>query len=261
MNLLKSIAISLSLYSKIPMPVFKWEEDNYRHAIAFLPLVGFIIVALSMGVLKLSFCFELPVFVTTLLLVLVPLFVTGGFHVDGFMDVSDALHSYQDRERKLEIMKDPHIGAFAVISIGMLAITWIAALYMIVYRAFETQNTAALMAYTGVFALVRALCGISSIVLKNAKKDGMLIMETGKAGTLDMVILSVFALLALGFMVVMKALAGVILLVTSIIFTIWYKKMCDKNFGGVTGDTAGFYVVLGECILVLALSFFSIICI
>ena len=47
MKLLKSIAISFSLYSKIPMPVFEWDEENYRHAIAFLPLVGAVISVIS----------------------------------------------------------------------------------------------------------------------------------------------------------------------------------------------------------------------
>ena len=46
-----------------------------------------------------------------------PLLVTGGFHVDGFLDTCDALHSYQSMEKKQEILKDPHIGAFAVLSL------------------------------------------------------------------------------------------------------------------------------------------------
>ena len=43
------------------------------------------------------------------------LLVTGGIHMDGYMDTMDALHSYGSREKKLEILKDSHIGAFAVI--------------------------------------------------------------------------------------------------------------------------------------------------
>lgn len=49
----------------------------------------------------------------------VPLLVTGGIHMDGFLDTMDAVHSYGDRSRKLEILKDPHLGAFAVISFGV----------------------------------------------------------------------------------------------------------------------------------------------
>ena len=39
--------------------------------------------------------------------------------MDGFLDTMDAIHSYGDRSRKLEILKDPHLGAFAVISFGV----------------------------------------------------------------------------------------------------------------------------------------------
>ena len=45
----------------------------------------------------------------------VPLLVTGGIHLDGFMDTTDARSSYGDMEKKLAILKDSHVGAFAVI--------------------------------------------------------------------------------------------------------------------------------------------------
>ena len=136
MNLFKSIAISFSLYSKIPMPIFEWKEDNYKHAIAFLPLVGIVIGIASCVLTLICSALGVPVFVATLLLTLTPIVITGGFHIDGFMDVQDALHSYQPREKKLEIMKDPHIGAFAVIGAGAMTLTWIAFLYLLVDRAF-----------------------------------------------------------------------------------------------------------------------------
>lgn len=53
------------------------------------------------------------------------------FHADGFMDTMDALHSYRDRERKLEILKDSHIGAFAVICFVMYELIYLGAVSMI----------------------------------------------------------------------------------------------------------------------------------
>ena len=43
MKILKRIAIAFSMYSRIPMPIFEWEDDDYKKAIAFLPLVGLVI--------------------------------------------------------------------------------------------------------------------------------------------------------------------------------------------------------------------------
>lgn len=51
--------------------------------------------------------------------VCIPLLVTGGIHMDGYMDTVDALSSHQSVEKKLEILKDPNAGAFAVIYCGI----------------------------------------------------------------------------------------------------------------------------------------------
>ena len=258
MNLFKSIAISFSLYSKIPMPVFEWKEENYKHAIAFLPLIGFVIGALSYLVILFCQAYEIPVFVTTLFLTLIPLFITGGFHLDGFMDVQDALHSYQPKEKKLEIMKDPHIGAFAAIGTGMMAFLWLSFMYLLVYRAFECDRYPYLIAYTAAYPLIRAFCGITSITFKNAKKEGMLSMETGNSGRLDITVIVVLGILAAAFMFFTSLYAGVASLISAILFTFWYKVMCQKQFGGVTGDTAGFFVVAGEVFLLMVISLLSL---
>ncbi len=259
MNLFKSIAISFSLYSKIPMPIFEWKEENYNHAIAFLPLVGMVIGSVSYGVLLLCEMFEIPVFVTTLILTLVPVLLTGGFHLDGFMDVQDALHSYQPREKKLEIMKDPHIGAFAVIGVGAMTLMWLAFMYLLVDRAFGRGKISFLIALMGVYPFIRALCGITSILFPNAKKEGMLSMETGKSGKTDITILLILGIISLAYMFAMNAFAGCSALVAAILFVIWYKSLCNKQFGGVTGDTAGFFVVAGELFLLMVIAVMSLL--
>lgn len=254
MNLFKSIVISFSMYSKIPMPSFEWDEDNYRHAIAFLPIVGAVIGALCLAVLGISGAIELPVFVLTVILTLIPLFVTGGFHVDGFMDVQDALCSYQPREKKLEIMKDPHIGGFAVMGAGILALVWTGSLYLMVQRAVDSGMTGILKASFGCFMLSRAVCGITSIVFSNAKKDGMLAMETGKSGALDVSILAVFGVAAAGYMLYMDMISGICCIAALVLFTFWYKHKCHREFGGVTGDTAGFFVVTSQALMLAVLA-------
>ena len=73
----------------------------------------------------------------------IPLVITGGFHVDGFMDTMDALCSNQGRERKLEILKDPHTGAFACIFLVCEMTLYGAALYLgRTYEALGDYNYA-----------------------------------------------------------------------------------------------------------------------
>ena len=85
--------------------------------------------------------------------VLIPVLVTGGIHLDGYLDTVDALSSWQPKERKLEILKDSHAGAFAVI---MGCAYFILALGVL----SETEDQALPVLGIG-FVLSRALSGMA----------------------------------------------------------------------------------------------------
>ncbi len=79
-----------------------------------------------------------------------PLLLTGGFHVDGFMDTMDAFHSYQPKERKLEILKDSHIGAFAVIMLAVYGLIYMGAFSEITDKKYITGCMRRICACEGV---------------------------------------------------------------------------------------------------------------
>ncbi|MBO4299665.1 MAG: adenosylcobinamide-GDP ribazoletransferase, partial [Clostridia bacterium] len=116
MRLMRSLAIAFSTYSRIPMPQVEWSEENRKYAMWFFPLVGAVIGAALW--LWLALCDRLQAGPTLrgAFGALIPLLVTGGIHMDGFMDTADALASWQPKEKRLEILKDSHIGAFAAMS-------------------------------------------------------------------------------------------------------------------------------------------------
>ena len=118
MNLLQSMVIAFSMYSKIPMPRVDWNEKNMKYAMCFFPLVGGIegILMLLAGRLLMESGFG-KIFVAAVM-TLLPILITGGIHMDGFMDTMDALSSYGDREKKLAILKDSHADAFARLGVG-----------------------------------------------------------------------------------------------------------------------------------------------
>ena len=119
MQIIKSMIIAFSMYSKIPMPQFEWKDEDMKYVLCFFPWVGVVIGGLVYLWKMICDRFEIGILCYTLVGTALPLLITGGFHVDGFMDTMDAFHSYQPREKKLEILKDSHIGAFAVIMLGM----------------------------------------------------------------------------------------------------------------------------------------------
>lgn len=98
----------------------------------------------------------------------IPLMISGGFHVDGYMDTMDAFHSYQSREKKLEILKDSHIGAFAAIMLALYYMIDIAAIS-------EIHTQKAVSALAAVFFLARCFSGIAVMTLQPAKKRGFCI--------------------------------------------------------------------------------------
>ena len=93
MKFLRNIAAAFSLYSRIPVPRFQWKEDDLKYHLVFLPWVGAIIGALEILIVAFADFAYLPDLATVVLLALAPLVVSGGFHLDGFMDVQDALRS------------------------------------------------------------------------------------------------------------------------------------------------------------------------
>ena len=114
-RIIKSFIIAFSTYSRIPMPRVEWKEEDMKYVFCFFPFVGVVTGILFFVWNWLCFRFELPEICRVCVSIVIPLTLTGGIHADGFMDTADALSSFRDREKKLEILKDPHIGAFAVI--------------------------------------------------------------------------------------------------------------------------------------------------
>ena len=247
------------MYSRIPMPVFDYDENDMKHVIDFLPWIGAVTGALIYGVYRIGRYVNMSVFPLTLLSMAIPLIVTGGFHVDGFMDVQDAQNSYQPASRKLEIMKDPHVGAFAVMRFALVLMLWGAALFCVIDEAVARGSENLLCIYTVSFSFVRALCGITSITLKGARENGMLNMETGQSRKPDVAFLIVEAFLAAALCIYFNAVAGGLCVSALILFSLYYKKMCYKEFGGVTGDTAGYFVVSGELLFTGLLGILSLI--
>lgn len=258
MRLLKQMAIAFSMYSRIPMPIFEWEDKDYKKAIAFLPLVGVVIGGIC-AAFYLLFYEKLPGVVIALILAFIPIAITGGFHLDGFMDVSDALSSYQNKEKSLEIMKDPHIGAFAVIGFAKYGIVYLAALLTLIIQKSTINVLPAIVSYALGFITVRALCGLTSIYLPKAKKDGMLNNETKEANFFVKIILYISLIIGAGSGLIIWPIGTFIALIAVSCYTLHYCYLCKKRFGGVTGDTAGYYICMAECIYLVAVAVSSYI--
>lgn len=236
------ISVSLSLYSKIPMPQFVWQEKDRKGSLLFFPLVGIIIAFLMYGMDWILIRVNAPVFVEALVLTVLPIIVTGGFHLDGYMDTTDALCSYASRERKLEILKDPHCGAFAIIGLVRTVLLFLACMYVLT----EARTLRTSLVAGGIFVLSRCFCALLSLRMKKARPDGMLRDETKDAGKGILAGVWIFLLMSSGMMLVQDLWHTLPVLGAFVLMSLYYRWKMQKEFGGVTGDTAGYFVVSAE---------------
>ena len=254
MSIIKAFCIAFSIYSKIPMPHFNWQEKEMKYQIIFFPWVGAVIGGLMILWSWLCIRFQIGPVAGVLIMTAIPLLITGGFHVDGYMDTMDALKSYKSKEEKLEILKDPHIGAFAVIMLAVLGLIYIGAMS-------EVKMVCMLPLAAG-FVLSRALSGMAILVFPNAKKSGMLNtfhQSTAEAKKLVLVLLILEAAATAGFMIFMAPAAGTVMILVCLLAFAYYYHVGMKHFGGVTGDTAGFFVTVSETAMVVSAAVMSFI--
>lgn len=248
-SILKACAVAFSMYSKIPMPRFVWGSQDMKYHLCFFPLVGAVIGGIVF--LWNHVCTLIPFsdILKTFLAIAIPLIITGGFHVDGFMDTMDAIHSYQDREKKLEILKDPHIGAFSVICVIIFF------LFAISF-SFEIKTFETLFTVCASFVISRELSALSVLLFPKAKKDGMVSVESkteGKKTVIAVLLIELFAsCTTLLYLTLGKSLCGIFSIAAMGLSFVYYYFMSRKNFGGITGDLAGFFICISELTALIA---------
>lgn len=246
----ESLVIAFSMYSRIPMPQIPWSEAGMRYALCFFPLVGVVLGAVMWGYFWLAWKCSLGVVARTCLGTAIPLLVTGGIHMDGYLDTVDARSSFAGRERKLEILKDPHCGAFAVIGCGV---------YLLLYgAAFSELGEGAFPAGAGIYVLARAISGWSVVAFPKAKKDGLVTtFSQGAEHRAVRLAMAFYGVAAACWMVCFAgALPAAAMVLAAAGCALWYHHMSKKEFGGVTGDLAGYFLQTCELAMLAVLAVF-----
>lgn len=241
------LAIACSMYSRIPMPRVEWTDEGMEYALCFFPLIGIVIGAAQYFFFCLSARFCMGRLFVACIGTVIPVIISGGIHMDGFLDTADALGSCESRERRLEIMKDPHAGAFAIIS---------CCTYFFIYAAaYSELESEAFPAVCGIYAAIRAASGSCVINMPKAKKEGLASVFSRKAKRRAVNIAMVLweAAAFLYFAAVGGLIFGLLLMGALALLILWFCFFCKKNFGGITGDLAGFFLQVAE----LALTFLA----
>lgn len=239
MSIINSFFIALSMYSRIPVPRVDWEKENMRYAMCFFPMIGVVIGAVMYLAGWLLDKAAVGTLFRGVVFTLIPIIITGGIHMDGFMDTMDALGSWGDREKKLEILKDSHAGAFAILGMGC---------YLMWSVAVWSELPAEVLRVCGVgFVLSRALSGFSVVTFPAARNSGLLKMfQDGAQKKVVRITMCLYVAAAVIMMAVMNARAMTGAVTGVMIAFLYYIVVSRKQFGGVTGDLAGFFLETAE---------------
>ncbi|MCI1960044.1 MAG: adenosylcobinamide-GDP ribazoletransferase, partial [Clostridia bacterium] len=246
---MNSFFMAFSMFSRIPVPKVDWEKTNMKYILCFFPFVGIFIGICEYLTIILCEIFGFSNLFKAVLLTVLPVVITGGIHLDGFIDTCDAKHSWKGKDEKLKILSDSHVGAFAVI-------------YLVSYMIFdfamwyEAGKTALFIGCFG-FVLSRVLSAFAAVKFKCAKNNGLLFTFkdsadskfTAKITIMYFIIVSIFICYCFRFF-------GAVAVIVALLTLIYYRIFSYKEFGGVTGDLAGYFLQVCEALILLS----AIIC-
>lgn len=92
---------------------------DFRLSLVYFPVIG-LLLGLILAAVRGILAHYVPAAVQAALLLALEVYLTGGLHLDGFMDSIDGFFSGREREGTLAIMKDSHVGAHAVTAVVIL---------------------------------------------------------------------------------------------------------------------------------------------
>jgi adenosylcobinamide-GDP ribazoletransferase len=221
--------------------------EQLGRSIAYFPVVG-LIIGIVLGGAAYLLRFILPTPVIGALMVTGLVIMTGAHHLDGLMDTCDGMVAGRTREQRLEIMSDTRVGAFGIAGACLVL--------LLKYSVFSsTSGMATLLLFTAVsrWALTGAI-----LIFPSAKNSGSgyaVKQSSDLAGFITASLITLVACILLAGLVqgplLMIGIMGLVCILGAILTSI---------YGGLTGDSYGAIVEIGEVmalLLIIVLNYFK----
>lgn len=241
-ELFKDFLLMIQFLTRLPINLsLPCEKKNFRKGTAFFPMVGLII-----GGIELGFYFVLrsilPVNITAVLLLLIGILLTGGLHVDGIGDTCDGFFAFKGNNSVIEIMKDSRIGTYSCIAIVFdILIKYTALDFALQKGAWQVIVLATVLGRSSILLL--------SFIGKPAKPKGTGNFFIQNAGISELTIGILFMVCFSYVLVGVKSSA--ICIVSIIIMTFLFNKLCMHKMNGITGDSLGANNELNEMLILI----------
>lgn len=237
-----SFISAIRFLTRIPIPWCKEaSRKEFAGSLLYYPLAGLIIGLMLWGAYSLISLIA-PSLVTTIVLVISMVVITGGMHLDGLADTIDGIAaSHKEKSVWKRVMHEPTIGAFGVVGLVLVLLFKVLALGYLPHSMMGSMLVLAVV-------LGRWTMVYSIYFYPYARESGIggeLKREMGLKG-----------------FIIATLITGIIAFVTAeyfgliIMAAVWFinfisAAFLSRKFGGLTGDTYGFINEMAECTVLL----------
>jgi len=230
MTEIRLLLTAVQYFTRIRVPAWVGHaQEQLAGAVRYFPVVGLIVGASGAATMWLA-AHVLPAPLPAILATVVTVLMTGAIHEDGLADTCDGLGGAATRERALEIMKDPRIGAFGAIALILMLLLKISALSMLPVWTAMVALVAA-HAFSRFCAVLFSFAG--RYVGSAERSRAAPVVQRVKLG--DVMIAAVFGLPAL----VLCGRDAIVAVIVALVLLGLLFRWCVQRIGGYTGDTLG----------------------
>ncbi len=250
-RLIDALCMTFGMFSLIPVPR-RWDDKAAPTVPPLMPLVGIAIGLIWFAVAWVTGYFGLNGFIRAVLLLFTPWIITGLIHIDGFIDTCDALLSRADREKKLLILKDSHVGAYGVVALVILSFTAFAACLDLSSKlgAYVSLGFVPLQTKLWLLLLIpvmsRSLTGLAQVSMRKVSEKGYGAYFSKDAGSKARAALILTLAVMVGLSIFFAGLFGLyVSLGMAAVFTLAIWR-ASRSIGGINGDLLGYSLTLSE---------------
>jgi len=238
-NFWQSLLLALQFFTVLPVhKELSLTKGTVTGMFAFLPWIGAL-----MGTATAAVIYSLTEWTASseilLSFVIIGLFAlfTGGLHLDGFIDMGDAYFSYRDREKRLEILDDPRVGAFGVLSVLFLVLG-----KFVILHELLVQHKFALWMLIFIPLLTRVGMSFYFMSLKCSKEKGLAYFfksHIKQHVLVGYMLISLIVAYTIVFLIAGFTFVPIVLLAVLAMALVVFRQFTLRNFGGVSGDLLG----------------------
>lgn len=235
--MLKPLRIAISFLTILPLATGEVSRNDMERSVVFFPAVGLVIGAMLASIAWFGMLLGLSSLALAVILVGSSAWLSRGLHLDGVADLCDGFGGSFETQRRLEIMKDSHIGAFGVVGLVMVLLLKVAGLQTLLVAA-DPEN---LLLVGMVPAIARFAMLAAAFKARYPRQAGTGHFVVGRVSLLRILVAALFLtpLTLLGW-------TGVGLLPACLLPPLWLRMKAQKALGGVTGDVLGAAVEWSE---------------